>query len=125
MRDDIAERFRMADKGQLGYLPAYQRLAAEIGPAGHVLEVGVREGESLRLWQALFPDGIVAGADNHAEGLAQWPESTRVIIEHQDSPHLPTRAHEESPGGYDLIVDDASHDGKLSQAHVRSCCGRW
>lgn len=113
---DLAERFRVADKVLLGYLPVYQRLAAAIGPAGHVLEIGVRGGESLELWQALFPAGEVVGVDNAAEGRAVWPPGTYAIGTEQDDPELPGMAAHASPGGYDLIVDDASHDGKLTRA---------
>ena len=113
--DDITERFATTDKVLLGYMPVYRRLAAQIGPAGRVLEVGVYQGESLRLWQALFPAGVVAGVDNHAEGTAVWPAGTVSIAASQDNPEMAVQARHASPEGYDLIVDDASHDGKLSQ----------
>jgi cephalosporin hydroxylase len=113
---DIAARFSLADKTLLGYLPVYQRMAEQIGPAGKVLEVGVRGGESLRLWQALFPEGLVAGVDNDTEGPAVWPAGTVSIAAGQDDPEMAKQARQASPGGYDLIVDDASHQGPLSQA---------
>ena len=122
MPDDIAGQFRCADKTYLGYLPVYQRLAAEIGPAGKVLEVGIDQGVSLRLWQALFPDGLVVGADDGSgaggsvPGSVIWPPGTMAIRAGQDDPRIAAEAAELSPDGYDLIVDDASHDGKLSQA---------
>ena len=116
MPDDIAGTFSRSDKGTLGYIPAYQRLAAQIGPAGHVLEVGVHTGRSLQLWQALFPDGLVAGVDNNAEGAAVWPPGTISIVAGQDSREMADQARQASPDGYDLIVDDASHQGALSEA---------
>ena len=127
---DAAAAFSAADKVILGYMPAYQRLAAQIGPAGRVLEVGVRQGESLRLWQALFPDGVVAGVDNHAEGRATWPPGTVAILAGQDSLEMTVQARHASPDGYDLIVDDASHDGELSEVTFRLLWplvkpGRW
>jgi hypothetical protein len=113
------DEFRDTDKYRNGYIPAYQRLAGQIGPAGKILEVGVRHGDSLRLWQKLFPDGLVAGADNGADGPPAWPPGTAVIAAGQDSPELAERAREISPDGYDLIIDDASHDGLLSEMTFR------
>ena len=67
----------------------------------------------------LFPDGLVAGADDGSgdggSGKVTWPPGTAEIRLAQDDPRLAATAAELSPGGYDLIVDDASHDGKLSE----------
>lgn len=118
------------DKIALGYLPVYRELAAAIGPAGRVLELGVQHGESLRLWQRLFPDGLVAGADNDADGRATWPSGTHELRFSQSAPLLATAARRLSPGGYDLIVDDACHRGTETAAAHRNLWplvrpGRW
>ena len=102
------------DKYSLGYYPAYAEIAAQVGPAGRVLEVGVARGGSLAMWQGLFPGGLVAGADK--DPSCTWPGGAVRIIAPQDSPVLAAAAAAASPGGWDLIVDDASHDGALSQA---------
>lgn len=107
-------RVRFAtDKVTHGYLPAYLRIGAELGPAGRVCEVGVDRGDGLDMFQALFPAGLVAGVDRDAG--CRWPDGTVRIIAAQDDPDLPVVL-----GGYsaswDLIADDASHDGKLTRA---------
>lgn len=107
----------LTDKYSLGYYPAYRELASRIGPAGRVLEVGVAYGGSLLMWQELFPDGLVAGAD--IDLGATWPRGTVRIVAGQDTPELAAAAREASPEGYDLIVDDASHHGGLSAATWR------
>ena len=71
-------------------------------------------GESLDMWQALFPDGVIIGAD--LDPACIWPEGTHRVIAHQDSPGLPALVAEFAPDGCDLIVDDASHVGALSAA---------
>jgi len=96
-----------------GYFRAYQRIALETGPAGRVCEVGVYRGASLKMWQALFPAGLVAGVDNAP--YAAWPPGTVQVVAEQDDPGLPALLTEVSPDGFDLIVDDASHDGKLTR----------
>ena len=100
------------DKYSLGYYPAYADLAAQIGPAGHVLEIGVAYGGSLRMWQDLFPDGLVAGCDSDPQ--CTWPQGTVQIVAPQDSAYLARYAEHLSPAGWDLIVDDASHVGEVS-----------
>lgn len=96
-----------------GYFPAYKQIAREIGPAGRVCELGVWLGDSLPLWQAFYPDGLVVGVDH--DERAVWPEGTVRILSDQAGDELPGRLLEVSPEGYDLIVDDASHDGALTR----------
>jgi hypothetical protein len=104
------------DKILHGYLPAYLRIAAELGPAGRVCEVGVQDGHGLDLFQALFPQGLVAGID--ADENSRWPDGTRRIAAAQDDPALPARLAGYSPE-WDLIADDASHRGNLTVATLR------
>lgn len=92
-----------------GYFREYLKLAGEIGPRGRVCEVGVQNGESLRMWQSLFPLGEVTGID--CDKNAVWPDGTVKLIMEQNDPDL----IDEVEGLYDLIVDDASHDGGLTQ----------
>lgn len=103
----------VTDKVRQGYMGVYERIAAELGPAASVCEIGVWFGGSLATWQALFPDGIVAGADCDPE--SRWPDGTVRIVCGQDDEALPGLLMDASPGGYGLIVDDASHDGKLTR----------
>jgi len=123
------------DKIGHGYLPTYLELAARIGTAGRVAELGVADGESLRLWQALFPHGLVVGVDN--DGSRLWPAGTIRIVAGQGDPDLPGRiavasADHPDPGrpGFDLIVDDASHRSDLTRAAFTNLWplvrpGRW
>jgi hypothetical protein len=101
------------DKITHGYLPTYLRLASQIGTAGHVAELGVYSGGSLAMWQTLFPAGLVAGVDYVA--TARWPEGTHKLVTTQTSVALPGQLSEISPDGYDLIIDDCSHDGELTR----------
>lgn len=91
-----------------GYFPSYLQIASQIGPHGTVLELGVENGESLRMWQALFPLGTVVGVDHSEHAI--WPPGTKKIISAQDNPALPD-AVRVITREIDLIVDDASHHG--------------
>lgn len=92
-----------------GYFQAYVKLAAELGPRARVCELGVEEGESLRIWQSLFPLGEITGVDANNDAI--WPDGTVKVVARQDDPALPGMLR----GRYDLIVDDCSHDGTLTQ----------
>lgn len=104
------------DKADQGYLAPYSRLAKHLGPAARVLELGVASGGSLDLWRTMFPQGTIAGVDISPD--AHWPQDTIRIVTAQDDPALPKilDAYEES---WDLIVDDASHDGPTTAASLR------
>jgi hypothetical protein len=89
--------------------------------------VGVYHGDSLDMWQALFPEGLVVGVDN--DPYSYWPPETKRIVSDQTNTDLPTQLGQFSPV-YDLIVDDASHDGKLSMRTLELLWpmvapGRW
>ena len=102
-----------ADKEILGYVPDYQRIAETLGPAACVCEIGVFSGLSLRMWQDLFPRGLIAGVDK--DPGAQWPDGTIRIVSEQDDPALPGLLDAHAPA-WVLIVDDASHIGVKTAA---------
>jgi cephalosporin hydroxylase len=104
------------DKWTHGYLPTYLRIAAELGPAARVCEIGVQHGHGLDMFQALFPVGLVAGVD--ANPGSRWPDGTVKVVASQDDPVLFARLTGYSPE-WDLFVDDASHDGNLTVATLR------
>lgn len=108
----VFETPNKTDKYDLGYVPVYEWLAKILGPAAHVVEVGVYGGAGLRLFQKLFPEGKFVGIDNSGDAI--WPEGTHKILADQTGPGLPAYLGGLS-GRWDLIVDDCSHIGKLTR----------
>lgn len=96
------------------YYPIYQSLASQLGPEADVCEIGVLDGESLKMWQHLFPKGTVTGVDYNSNAI--WPAGTIKVLADQTSPRLP-----ELLGEYDMIVDDASHEGWKTKETFRLC----
>jgi Methyltransferase domain len=101
------------DKQVVGYVPEYQRIAAELGPAARACEIGVLNGLGLLMLQDMYPDGLVAGVD--FSPYSRWPDGTIRIVASQDDPALPALLAGHS-GQWDLIIDDASHNGHLTRA---------
>lgn len=110
--------FFHTDKTAHGYLPTYLEIASLIGKNsmftdGHVCELGVFRGQSLEMWQALLPKGVIAGVDNDPDSY--WPGGTHKLLFDQDDEKMVDRLIEISPMGWDLIVDDCSHKGELTR----------
>jgi hypothetical protein len=99
------------DKVQQGYMPSYNYIADLLGGAARVCEIGVLRGGSLSTWKDLFPAGTIAGVDTNPQSC--WPEGTIRIVASQDDPALPEMLAKHC-AQWDLIVDDASHDGNLT-----------
>lgn len=99
------------------YLANYERL---FGPWSDkpvcLLELGVKDGGSLQMWRDYFPDGTIAGLDIDAVSIDDPTGRIRVYQgEQQDRDLLDRIADECAPGGFDLIIDDASHVGAPSR----------
>lgn len=81
-----------------------------------LLELGVLNGGSLMLWHDYFPLATIAGVDvNPPKGFLP-PERIRIFEGSQaDIPFLTSVANDSAPGGFDIIIDDASHLGDLTK----------
>ena len=107
------------DKIANGYLRWYDRLIGDAWErAGAVLEIGVHHGGSLALWRDYFPNARIAGID---ADLSKVRGSEGELFEGQqnDEAFLRGVARKAAPDGFDLIIDDASHIGWLTQVTSR------
>src|SRR6266704_2979957 len=81
-----------------------------------ILELGVREGYSLRMWHEYFSNSLICGIDNNSENLC--PEKfneDRIIFKigsKDDELFLNNIINEFGP--FDIIIDDASHISPLT-----------
>jgi len=97
------------DKSENGYLPLYEELfhSMQNDPV-KIFELGIFKGESLRLWRDYFPNGTIAGLDQHDVQI----EGDRIRTykgDQQDRSLLDHITKENAPNGWDIIIDDASH----------------
>jgi hypothetical protein len=79
-------------------------------PPSCILEIGVKGGASLELWQAAFPEAQVVGADINPPGTV-LSERIKVIQADQAKPETIAEIGEHF-GPFNLVIDDGSHVGK-------------
>jgi len=73
-----------------------------------LIEVGVWEGASLRMWREYFPNATITGVDKHDRGIQV--KDVNVVISDQDSPTLAATLNPP----FDIVIDDASHINALT-----------
>jgi trans-aconitate methyltransferase len=95
--------------GHHDYLAFYERFLRPIRDAHmRVLEIGVREGASLRMWADYFPNATIVGIDIDPE--CRRHAGGRISVEVMDQSDLPALAAlARGYGPFGLIVDDGSH----------------
>lgn len=99
------------------YLDTYQKILAPYCARDvSLLELGVHSGHSLLLWREFLPRARITGLDmrtapENIEGL----ENVTYICGRQEDVAVLDRTTADN-GPFDLIVDDASHIGRLTKA---------
>jgi hypothetical protein len=81
-----------------------------------LLELGVLKGGSLMLWHDYFPLATIVGVDIRPPKDFESNERIHIFEGSQaDTQFLTSVASESAPGGFDIIIDDASHLGELTK----------
>lgn len=89
------------DKGLVhSYLPVYDMLFERFRDHADILEIGIAEGGSLRLWEAYFRSGTVTGIDIDTVIRKRG----RITTLRGDSTILNLGSNM-----FDIIIDDGSH----------------
>ena len=96
------------DKVGHGYLPIYQnylgwnRLVIE-----NVVEIGIAQGASLKMWRDFFPNAIIHGIDLFDKSIYNEDRIKTYIGDQGNMAFLHDFAYPINP--IDLIIDDGSH----------------
>jgi len=72
----------------------------------NILEIGIREGDSLRLWEKAFPKSNVYGVDNNNSKKFKDVISERIEVTFGDAY---TNEIVDSLPSFDIIIDDGPH----------------
>lgn len=105
------------DKVANGYLSYYdEQFQHLVDSEITLLEIGVKNGGSLLLWRDYFPNGNIVGIDVELpRGLT---DEARIKMFQGSQGHesfLRKVAEQTAPQGFDVIIDDGSHIGRLSK----------
>ena len=99
------------------YMENYRRFLEpyENSPVS-LLELGVYKGGSLLMWRDYLAQGTIVGLDSNPPVIND--DSGRIHVYQglqQDTALLDRIRQETAPGGFDVIIDDASHLGDLTR----------
>ncbi len=99
----------------------YERLFQPLADKEIVLlELGVNQGGSLKIWRDFFRRGTILGLDISPVQLRD--ESGRIFVYQgmqQDAALLDRIAGERAPEGFDIIIDDCAHIAEFSALSFR------
>jgi len=80
-----------------------------------VLEIGVRDGCSHRMWKEYFPNSVIYGIDIDPRCKQSQADGIRIFIGSQGDPQTVHDVMQDTGGeGFDVILDDGSHVNSLT-----------
>ena len=79
-----------------------------------VLEIGSFKGESLKMWKEFFPNAKIASVDIKTTREVEEIKGVKFFEGCQSSNEIKEKVKEQFPEGFDLIIDDASHQNELT-----------
>lgn len=93
------------------YLPYYWMHLRDIREqVRNVCEIGVQSDRSIRMWEDFFPRATIWGVDIDPKVRAFEGGRRRIRIGDQSDRHFLAALVDEAPGGFDVVIDDASHN---------------
>ena len=103
------------DKISHGYLQVYDPLFMSLDSISNVLEIGVYNGDSLRLLQNYFPNSNVYGLDLTPPRDHHYNDRFKVLLGNQEDRDDLNHIFNSIDGDLDLIIDDGGHTMKQQQ----------
>jgi hypothetical protein len=85
-----------------------------------LFELGILNGESLRLWRDYLPRARIIGTDIRlAKNFEQGDRIVLIRAKQSDDRLIRRTVKEFAPEGLDIVIDDASHIGVLSRVSFK------
>lgn len=115
------------DKYEHGFLPFYEQFFEPVrDDVRRVLEIGIADGASIRMWLDYFPNARVFGME--APGNVpmrygdknRWPRDKRFIALMGDQAELSHLRKVLPWGPFDIVVDDGGHTMKQQQTSLEA-----
>lgn len=116
---ELGEKYGTDKATRHSYLPTYDLLLTRLcDDPIHLLEVGVEEGRSLRMWREYFPQAEIIGIDN--DRRKRWGEVEGCLVVVVDSCRFnPTVLGNKQ---FEVIIDDGSHE---PEDQCLTLCNLW
>ena len=100
------------------YLEYFKRHGFKRDAPLNILEIGTNKGSSLRMWAEYFPNAKICGLDITRQyelpGMLEHPNIFTSLVDQGDRDALFDYALAEEvcgdPDGFDIIIDDGSHE---------------
>jgi ubiquinone/menaquinone biosynthesis C-methylase UbiE len=108
--EEISKQYR-SDKGSVyhNYLEIYEKYFSKYrNSLENFLEIGLWEGESIRMWREYFETGNLVGADILDLSHIDLPNTQIHICDQSDRNQLETLVSK-TFNSYDIIIDDGGH----------------
>jgi SAM-dependent methyltransferase len=108
--EQISLNYR-SDKGSVyhGYLDIYEKYFSKYrNTLNNFLEIGLWEGESLRMWREYFTVGNLVGADILDLSHIKLPDTSIHICDQSDRDQLQNLV-DKTFNQFDIIIDDGGH----------------
>jgi trans-aconitate methyltransferase len=103
------------DKISHGYLQVYDPLFMSLDSVSNVLEIGVYNGDSLRLLQNYFPNSNIYGFDLTPPKDHHYNDRFKVLLGNQEDRDDLNHIFNSIDGDLDLIIDDGGHTMRQQQ----------
>jgi hypothetical protein len=105
----------------VAYLPVYEEILGPLRSQSFaLLELGIWKGDSMALWRDAFPRATIVGVDLAPVDLDLGPR-VHPFAGDQTDPAVFDRARAaHAPDGFEVIIDDASHLGRLSARSLQA-----
>jgi hypothetical protein len=104
------------------YLPVYDKLfESKRHTANHILEIGIAQGGSIKLWRDYFPDALIHAADIYPQSelpvdLSKLPDVICYTNTDAYSPDFLQRMY--MP--LDIVIDDGPHTFQSQEAAIKA-----
>lgn len=112
MLDEIATKYGTDKRAaEHNYTRIYEQLFADRESVQKLVEIGVHEGKSLRMWAEWFPNALVFGVDNFSEQTFAPPDDSRMRVLAKDQSRIDDLIDVARTVGRDVdaVIDDGSH----------------
>ena len=90
-----------------GYAKVYDELFEGLNPK-KILEIGVADGASVRMWIDAYPNAMIYGIDNDKAHYFE-EDRIKVFTEDQGNVEKIIKVGKEIGGNIDIIIHDGSH----------------